>query len=208
MAVPLIILAVPAFAAGFVNLPFGGLDELGHLLEGALPAETEESPETRQLLRETAAATRDTMRRLRTLLVEIHPPNLRASGLEAALADLLAPLRAEGLATTLSIGPEPVLREEDERLVYRAAAEALRNVERHARATQVDVTLERLGDVVRLEVADDGIGFTPERRAERRDDGHVSLSLLEELAGRAGGEVEVRSTPGAGTTFALEVPRR
>ena len=43
MTLPLIILAVPAVLAGFVNLPFGGLDELGHLLEGALPLETEEA---------------------------------------------------------------------------------------------------------------------------------------------------------------------
>jgi two-component system nitrate/nitrite sensor histidine kinase NarX len=61
---------------------------------------------------------------------------------------------------------------------------------------------------VRLEVVDDGVGFTPAQRADRRDDGHVGLSLLEELAARAGAAVEVRSTPGAGTTFALEVPRR
>ena len=59
-----------------------------------------------------------------------------------------------------------------------------------------------------LEVVDDGVGFTTERRAERRDDGHVGLSLLEELAARADADVEVRSAPGAGTTFALEVPRR
>jgi NADH-quinone oxidoreductase subunit L len=42
MALPLLLLAVPAFAAGFVNLPFGDLDQLGVLLEGALPLESEE----------------------------------------------------------------------------------------------------------------------------------------------------------------------
>jgi len=42
MALPLLVLAVPAFAAGFINMPFGDLDNLGHLLEGALPAETAE----------------------------------------------------------------------------------------------------------------------------------------------------------------------
>jgi NADH-quinone oxidoreductase subunit L len=42
MALPLLILAVPAFAAGFVNLPFGDLDNLGVLLEGALPLDSEE----------------------------------------------------------------------------------------------------------------------------------------------------------------------
>ncbi len=43
MALPLLILAVPAVLAGFVNLPFDGADRLGHLLEGALPLESEEA---------------------------------------------------------------------------------------------------------------------------------------------------------------------
>jgi NADH-quinone oxidoreductase subunit L len=42
MALPLVLLAIPAFAAGFANLPFGELDQLGVLLEGALPLESEE----------------------------------------------------------------------------------------------------------------------------------------------------------------------
>src|SRR4029079_7396255 len=42
MAMPLLILAVPAIFAGFLNLPWGGGDHLGHLLEGALPLESEE----------------------------------------------------------------------------------------------------------------------------------------------------------------------
>ncbi len=64
------------------------------------------------------------------------------------------------------------------------------------------------GDRILLEVVDDGAGFTPEQRERRRAEGHVGLSLLEEQAASAGGELHVRSTPGAGTTFALELPRR
>ena len=193
-------------AADLHDGPVQDLAGISYSLSAA--AETEASPETRHTLRAAAAATRDAMRRLRKLLVEIHPPNLRASGLEAALADLLAPLRAGGLETDLSIAPDAGLGEADEQLVYRAAAEALRNVQRHARATRVSVALASGADAVRLEVVDDGVGFTEAQRGERRDDGHVGLSLLEELAARAGAAVEVRSTPGAGTTFALEVPRR
>jgi signal transduction histidine kinase len=193
-------------AADLHDGPVQDLAGISYSLSAA--AETQESPETRETLLDAAAGTRDAMRRLRTLLVEIHPPNLRASGLEAALADLLAPLRADGVETELSVEPDAQLGEADEQLVYRAAAEALRNVDHHARATRVAVALHTAGDTVRLEVVDDGVGFTTERRAERRDDGHVGLSLLEELAARAGADVEVRSTPGAGTTFALEVPRR
>ena len=63
-------------------------------------------------------------------------------------------------------------------------------------------------DATRLEVTDDGQGFSPEEREHRREQGHVGLSLLEELAARSGAELDVRSAPGAGTTFALELPRR
>ena len=185
--------------------PVQELAGISYTLSAAAEAET--SPATRATLRDAAASTRHAMRSLRSLLVEIHPPNLRASGLEPALGDLLARLEARGVATGVSIESAP-LTEDDERLVYRAAAEALRNVERHAHATAVDVSLRTQDGVTRLVVRDDGAGFSPEERERRREEGHVGLSLLEELAARAGAHVEVRSAPGAGTTFALEVPHR
>jgi signal transduction histidine kinase len=58
----------------------------------------------------------------------------------------------------------------------------------------------------RLEVVDDGIGFTPEERQRSRAEGHVGLSLLEELAARMDGTLHVQSESGRGTSFALEVP--
>jgi two-component system NarL family sensor kinase len=171
-------------------------------------AQTESSPGARDALQEAAAGTRDSMRQLRALLVEIHPPNLRASGLEAVLADLLAPLRARGLQTELTIAPDLDLNDEDERLVYRAAAEALRNVQRHAGAAAVAVVVRSEGGHLLLEVSDDGAGIPAGERERRREEGHVGLSLLEELATSAGGDLDVRSTRGAGTTFALRLPRR
>ena len=193
-------------AADLHDGPVQDLAGISYSLSAA--AEVEGSPATRTALRDAAAGARGVLRRLRTLLVEIHPPNLRASGLEAALDDLLAPLRSRGLETELDVEPDAGLSEADEQLLYRAAAEALRNVERHAGATRVDVSLQGADGAIRLEVADDGAGFTDEERARRREQGHLGLSLLQELAEHAGATVEVRSTPGAGTTFTLTVPRR
>jgi signal transduction histidine kinase len=193
-------------AADLHDGPVQDLAGISYSLSAA--AEREGSPATRDTLRDAAAATRDAMRRLRSLLVEIHPPNLRASGLEAALADLLAPFEARGVETELAIEPGQRLTDDDERLVYRAAAEAVRNAQRHADASRVSVTLASNGDAVRLEVTDDGAGFSTEEREQRRGEGHVGLSLLEELAARSGATVDVRSAPGAGTTFALDVPHR
>jgi signal transduction histidine kinase len=191
-------------AAELHDGPVQDLAGLSYSLSAA--AQTESSHTARETLDRAAAGTRDSMRQLRSLLVEIHPPNLRASGLEAALADLLAPLEARGMATELSVDPGIDLDEDAERLVYRAAAEALRNVQRHARAGSVRVAVSTSGGGALLEVVDDGAGFAPAERERRRDEGHVGLSLLEELAARAGGRLDVRSAPGEGTTFALELP--
>jgi two-component system, NarL family, sensor kinase len=192
-------------AAELHDGPVQELAGLSYSLSAA--AQTETSPAARETLDRAAAGTRDSMRQLRSLLVEIHPPNLRASGLQAAMADLLAPLQARGIDTELTVEPGIGLDEEAERLVYRAAAEALRNVQRHAEATRVRVAVTRGGGHVRLEVTDDGRGFAPGERERRREEGHVGLSLLEELAARAGGGLEIRSAPDEGTTFRLELPQ-
>ena len=164
------------------------------------------SPELRSTLQEAAAGTRDSMRRMRSLLVEIHPPNLRAAGLEAALTDLLSPFAGEGVRTTLDVADGSQLRPEVELIVYRAAGEARRNVQRHAGATRVSVRVAKEDGIARLEVVDDGVGFTPDERDKRRAEGHVGLSLIAELAERMHGRLAVESTPGSGTSFLLEVP--
>lgn len=161
--------------------------------------------ETRAALDDAAGATRETIRQLRSLLVEIHPPNLRAAGLEAALRDAASRLSASGVDVTLDVVDDR-LPDGVEALVYRAASEALRNVERHAGASRVRVGVSATDTTARLEVVDDGVGFTPEQRDSSHAQGHVGLELLEELATRAGGRLVVTSRPGGGTSVVLEVP--
>jgi signal transduction histidine kinase len=158
-------------------------------------------------LRESTGRLRHGIRALRTLLIEIHPPSLESAGLEATLSDLLSPLAAEGVATELHVDDGAVAGSAADPLVYRVAREALRNVTAHAAARHVRVDVTSAAPAtIRLSVADDGRGFDPERRARRADDGHLGLTLLEELVAQAGGTLTVRSQPGAGTTVALEVP--
>ena len=164
-------------------------------------------PGLRAALLDSAATTRASIRQLRTLLVEIHPPNLRSAGLGAALGDLLAPLTARGVTTSLELEGPLDLGKETELLVFRAAGEAIRNVQHHADAKNVTIRLESTAETVRLQVVDDGVGFSAARRAERQAEGHVGLSLLASVAARSGGTLQVESDPGAGTRFVLEVPR-
>ena len=99
-----------------------------------------------------------------------------------------------------------VLTDEIEQLFYSAAGEALRNARKHASAQHVSVTVNRDDGRARLEVVDDGRGFTAEERERSRAEGHVGLSIFEELADRMHGRLEIDSSPGRGTHFVLEVP--
>jgi two-component system NarL family sensor kinase len=155
-------------------------------------------------LRGSIEQLRQGVRDMRTLLVEIHPPNLASVGLEAALHDLLSPLAAQGISTSLRIDGGGAA---GDALVYRAAREAIRNVKAHAEATAIHVTVTRpRRGTTRLAVTDDGRGFAPADRARAGADGHVGLTLLEGLVQQAGGSLTIRSRPGVGTTVVLELP--
>lgn len=164
------------------------------------------SPGLRETLLDAASATRAAIRQLRTLLVEIHPPNLRSAGLESALRDLLAPLAAHGIETSLDVVDGVELDADTELLLFRAAGEAVRNAQRYARASRVSVRLDTGDGDARLEVVDDGVGFTDDDRERRRAEGHMGLDLLGELVARRGGRLDVGPGTGGGTSFVVEVP--
>jgi len=158
-------------------------------------------------LRDATATLRQGVRDLRTLLVEIHPPNLASAGLEVALSDLLSPLAATGIATELHVDDAAAPGGEHDPLVYRVAREALRNAQAHGEPGRVRVEVTQpVAGTTRLVVADDGRGFAPEERERRGEEGHLGLTLLEDLAAQAGGALTMRSAPGRGTTVELEVP--
>ena len=84
----------------------------------------------------------------------------------------------------------------------------MRNVIAYADAGEVRVELTVEDGLARLVIADDGRGFDPAIREQRLAEGHLGLSLAEELARQSGGSLEVTSSEGAGTRVELEVPAR
>ena len=164
--------------------------------------------EVARALRTGADATRQSLRQLRSLLVEIYPPNLRDAGLEPALNDLAAKAVARGVAVDVDVAEG--LRPSDavERLVFRAAQEALRNVVEHAGAEQCSIEVDANGRGVVLVVADNGRGFERTALEERRAQGHLGLALLADQAEDLGGSLDIDSKPGAGTRVTLTVPER
>jgi signal transduction histidine kinase len=142
------------------------------------------------------------LRSLRSLLVEIHPRDLRTTGLAAALDDQVAPAAGAWVDATASADGLDDLSDEDVALVWRVAQEAVRNSLRHARAKHLSVEVRSEGPVTVLEVVDDGCGFDP---TEARDRTHFGLRGLESLIAEAGATLRVTSAPGQGTAVRLEV---
>ena len=164
-------------------------------------AESSAPPELAPTVREAAAETRQALRGLRSLLVEIYPAELQREGLEAALGDLLAPCSDKGIETHLEV-EEGDLPDDVERLFFRASQEALRNVVKHSGAERVEVEVMRRDGTATLRVEDDGSGFTVDGRPEGA---HFGLRVLKDLVEEVGGELEIRSEPGHGTMVKVEV---
>ncbi|HHY89314.1 MAG TPA: GAF domain-containing protein [Chloroflexi bacterium] len=140
---------------------------------------------------------------IRLLIYELRPPILEAHGLQGALERRLRTVEERsGLKVTFEPSlPGPLDADLEENL-YRLAEEALNNVIKHARASQVTLRLGEDGGVVRLEVIDDGRGFDPEKLAA----GGQGLHNMRERAALLDGKLILESRPGGGTRIIVEVP--
>jgi signal transduction histidine kinase len=190
----------------------GPVQELAGLAFSLAPvadrAETRGADGDAAVVRKVIDRLRGTVRDLRALLVDLHPPTLAAAGLNAALRDLASPLSAKGTEVELRVEGDDLLDPDTQALVYRVAQEAVRNVIAYADASTVSIAVDTVDSTARLLVADDGRGFRAETREQRRAEGHLGLSLVEELAQQAGGSLTIDSREGAGTRVRLEVPLR
>lgn len=169
---------------------------------------TTSKDETKGMLDEAVVSVRRVMQELRSLVVEIHPPTLEHQGLEAALNDLVAPLAVRGIASEVRVDNGVNPASQVEKLVFRGAQEAVRNVIAHAGAQTVAIAVTEDRHVVRLVVDDDGRGIDGQQRASREHDGHLGLALLAELAGEMSGTLTVAPRVEGGTRLTLEIPER
>jgi signal transduction histidine kinase len=140
---------------------------------------------------------------LRALIFELRPESLAQEGLVAALEKQFAALRARhGIQVEANLPLEPDLRLEIKEVLYRVGQETLHNTVKHARATQVTVQLANSDGKYRLEIQDNGVGFDTTGDFP----GHLGLRSMAERTARVGGNLNIESSPGAGTHVSLEVP--
>jgi len=141
------------------------------------------------------------------LLHQLSPAPLATIGLIEALREQCEAVGYRtGATVTTTFGtlpPTDRLLTGTQEALFRMAQEALSNVARHARASQVHVQLELVADenLLRLEVQDNGQGFEPTTSVKG-----MGLANLQARATTIGGRVELHSTPGQGTRVRIDIP--
>lgn len=149
-----------------------------------------------------------TVREARRVIANLRPAVLDDRGLVGGLRLKVDSLRAEGW----EIGFEETLGEERlpaeiETTLYAVGQEALTNVGKHAQTTRAKVTLRRLGDRACLEVRDRGRGFDGVASPHNGERGEqAGLRGMRERVALLGGQLDIRSRPGVGTSVAAEIP--
>jgi signal transduction histidine kinase len=195
-------------AAELHDGPVQGLSALGYELHRIVRrVDPDAQADTSALLDNVQRQLGAEVRRLRTVMTELRPAALDEQGLVAALRDHAASFAGQtGLPCEVDIEFEGRLAPEHETILFRVAQEALANVAKHAKAAATQVALVDRGQGVTLTVADDGIGFAPERMAALAKQGHFGLVGMRERVEMAGGRWSVRSAPGSGTTVTATLP--
>jgi signal transduction histidine kinase len=136
------------------------------------------------------------MGEMRTLLLELRPGSLTDVDLDVLLRYLTDAASGRTAANvSLAVEGHAQLSRPIQIALYRIVQEALNNAVKHARATNIAVSLEQGQSQVALSVRDDGIGFD---QAQVRPE-QLGLSIMRERAQEIGAELSIHSAPGAGT---------
>ena len=150
-----------------------------------------------------------TAERIRDVMADLRPPVLDDYGLVAALRwygekisrRIDIPITVEGEE------PDPRMNTRVENALFRITQETLTNVAKHAQASSAKISVDMEGDLLRLSVADDGIGFDSQNLSESNESQGWGLLSITERAEAVGGQVWIESSPDQGTTVTVEVPR-
>ncbi|MFA5835405.1 MAG: GAF domain-containing sensor histidine kinase [Bellilinea sp.] len=147
-----------------------------------------------------------TIRDIRTYILDLRPRQLYNESLMEGIRRLVQEFRANTLLSVNLQGSEEDLAtipDTQALALFHICQEALANIAKHARARTIGVTLWKATDRYLMEVVDDGLGFDVEKM--RLTIGH-GLANMQTRARNVGGDVDISSEPGAGTTILAWVP--
>jgi PAS domain S-box-containing protein len=144
---------------------------------------------------------------LRRVMSDLRPPVLEERGLIPAVHELGARMQRElHIPVRVRALSNSEVTQELETIAYRVVQEALSNVTKHARATEVSVHIEATAGTLQVSVEDNGRGFDPDGAREFLRHGKVGLASMRERAELVGGTFTVRSGPDSGTVVTVSLP--
>lgn len=172
--------------------------------------ESVQSKDQPQALKDIAALDKqikNSIERIKNIVVSMRPPNLEAVGLEAALRDMVEnAARYGGLEHRFEFknSAETVISDEVKIVLYRVVQESLNNILKHAHATRVEVKLVCGPSEITLSVKDNGRGFTPTRQQSIE---HIGLLSMRDSVAYLGGKFTIKSEQGKGTVITVTCPK-
>ena len=162
---------------------------------------------TSDRLNDAVALADDTLEKLRTISHSLRPPALDAIGLNSTLERLCKsftqrtqmPVSYVGMDTTEISNPIDIC-------LYRILQEGLTNCAKHGKASQVEVSLKRNGEVVQLSIQDNGRGFDLADTLSDQNETGIGLIDMQERLESLNGRMNVYSKPGAGARLVATIP--
>ena len=188
---------------GIIQSIFGvglSLENISHLVK--------ENPQKAQEgIKHSIDDLNQTIRDLRSYILDLRPRQLNGEGLMDGLRRLLTEYRAHTLSEAVLTGPKEPLDDMPQNHVlamFHICQEALANAAKHAAAKHLEVSVWVTSDRVLMEIQDNGRGFEMEKM--NSSIGH-GLANMQTRARNVGGEVDISSSRNEGTTVLAWVPR-
>jgi len=180
---------------------------VGLALDYARLAIEDDPIQTKLKIEQSIEALNSTIRDLRSYILDLRPRQFHGENLQLGIKRLVDEFQANSSTRVGYIGPDNGLVDfpaSNATALFHICQEALANVAKHSHAEKTEVHLWTAMDRVLLEVSDDGRGFDLRKMSVTLGHG---LSNMHFRARKVGGDVEITSYPGEGTTILAWVPR-
>jgi signal transduction histidine kinase len=180
---------------------------VGLSLESALHSFEDDPQDAKTRVQRSIESLNQAIRDLRAYILDLRPRQMGTEGLMSGLNRLITEFRANTLATVQLTGTDHELRELPQprsMALFHICQEALANIAKHAKAKQVEISLWGTEERVLMEIHDNGKGFEMEKMNVTIGHG---LANMQTRARSVGGDVDISSVVGEGTTVLAWVPR-
>jgi len=181
---------------------------VGLALDYAYMSMVDEPASARKKIEESIDSLNSTIRDIRSYILDLRPRQLHGEDLKQGLQRLVDEFQANCDTRITLVGPDDGLVDfpaDNATTLFHICQESLANIAKHAHARQAEVHLWTTRDRVLLEISDDGLGFDMRKIVSTLGHG---LSNMQSRARKVGGDVEITSNQGEGTTVLAWVPSR